>query len=112
MSEPVIDSGKLIPVGMTQEAALAECERLGLDLEWILEVYEDAQEALSCETDEYATIEGLGFCRVEDFKTADPTDCWCTLTKNEDGSYNFQASYYNGGADWTELVEVEVKNNG
>ncbi len=108
MSESVIDSGKLIPVDMTQEEALAECNRLGLDMEWILGVYEDAKEALACETDEYAAIEGLGFCRVEDFMTEDPTDCWCTLTKNKDGSYDFRACYYNGGAHWTELVEGEV----
>ena len=105
MSESVIDSGKLIPVDLTREEALAECERLGLELEWILETYEDAKEALCCETEEYADIEGLGFCRVEGFKTEDPTTDWCTLSKNEDGSYDFRASYYNGGAHWTELVE-------
>ncbi len=110
MSESVIDSGKLIPVDLTREEALAECERLGLKMEWILESYKDAKEALACETDKYADIAGLGFCRVEGFKTEDPTDCWCTLTKNEDGSYDFRASYYNGGAHWTELVEGEVKN--
>jgi hypothetical protein len=110
MSKPVIDSGRLIPVDLTAEAALAECQRLGLELEWILEAYGDAKEALCCETDEYAEIEGLGFCRVEGFKTTDPDESWCTLTKNEDGSYSFRASYYNGGAHWTELVEWAVKN--
>lgn len=111
MSKSVIDSGKLIPVDLTQEEALAECERLGLELDWILEAYEDdAKEALIYETVEYADIEGIGFCRVEGFKTEDPTDCWCTLTKNGDGSYDFRASYYNGGAHWTELVEGIVKN--
>jgi hypothetical protein len=106
MSESVIDSGKLTPITMTEFAAKDECERLGVDLEF----YDSPHEALSCETDEYADITGLGFCRVEGFRTADPTESWCTLTDNKDGSFDFRASYYNGGAHWTELVEWAVKN--
>jgi hypothetical protein len=106
VSESVVDSGRLIPITLTTFAAKEECERLGVSLEH----YDDPLDALVCETEEYANIAGLGFCRVENFETADPTDSWCTLTKNGDGSYNFRASYYNGGAHWTELVESVVKN--
>ena len=67
--------------------------------------------ALADETYEYAIIGGLGLCRVEDFKTEDANDDWCTLSKNEDGSYDFRASYYNGGAHWIEVVEVAVKRS-
>ena len=105
MSESVIDSGKLIPIKMTQEEAWAECKRLDVDIEF----YTDYLEALSDETDEYADIDGLGFCRVENFKTEDPNDSWCTFVKNRDGSYDFRTCYYNGGAHWTELVACEVK---
>lgn len=107
MSESVIDSGKLTPIRLSKAAAEEECERLEVDLEH----YDSPHEALSCETDEYADIEGLGFCRVEDFKTEDPTDSWCDLKDNGDGTFSFRASYYNGGAHWTELVEWAAKQD-
>ena len=108
MSESVIDSGKLIPVTLSDEEAVAELERLDAD-DWA-HCYNSPHEALASETDEYADIEGLGFCRVAGFKTEDPTESSCTLTKNEDGSYDFRANYYNGGAHWTELVEWQMQN--
>jgi hypothetical protein len=103
MSSTVVDSGKLIPVTLSEEEAVAECRRLGIDYG------ETALETLIYDTDEYAEVEGLGLCRVENFKTSDPTEDWCDLKKNEDGSYNFRTQYYNGGAHWTELVEEAVK---
>lgn len=108
MSETVIDSGKLIPVTLTESEAKAECERLDVDCD---NCYGTPQKALASETEEYADIEGLGFCRVENFKTEDANEDWCDLIKNEDGSYNFRTQYYNGGAHWVELVEDAVKRD-
>jgi hypothetical protein len=104
MSETVIDSGKLFPIKVTEAWAVEECARLDI------EVYGDgALETLSNETDQYTIIEGLGFCRVEDFKSADPTDGWQNIKANLDGSFDFSVCYYNGGAHWTEVVEDAVK---
>lgn len=108
MSESVIDSGTLTPITLTEAEAEAECERLEVDLEF----YDSPHEALSCETDEYADITGLGLCKVENFKTEDPTESSCTVTKTGEASYTFRASYYNGGAHWTELVAWAVKRDG
>ena len=109
MSETVIDSGNLTPVTLTEDEARAECERLEVDMEF----YEsDPHEALACETDEYAEVTGLGLCRVKDFESTDPNDSWCTFVKKDDGSYDFRACYYNGGAHWTELVACAVKDSG
>jgi hypothetical protein len=104
VSESVIETGKLFPLKVTEEWAVEECARLDI------EVYGDgALETLSNETDQYAIIEGLGFCRVEDFKSADPTDGWQNIKANLDGSFDFSVCYYNGGAHWTEVVESAIK---
>ena len=104
MSDNVIDSGKLVPVTLTEEEAIAECARLGIDYG------ETALETLLWDTNEYVEIDGLGLCRVDGFKSADPDEDWCELKKNEDGSYDFRTQYYNGGAHWTELVEWKLKD--
>ena len=106
MSETVIDSGKLFPINATEEWALAECKRLNVDVDLS---FETAFESLSNETDQYAIIEGLGFCRVEDFKSADPFEGFQNIKPNGDGSFDFSVCYYNGGAHWTEVVEAAIK---
>lgn len=102
MSETVIDSGKLFPLKVTEEWAVEECARLDI------EVYETAIETLSTETNQYTIIEGLGFCRVEDFKSTDVI-AWQNIKANGDGSYDFSVCYYNGGGAWQEVVEMAVK---
>jgi len=104
MSESVIETGRLFPLKVTEEWAVEECERLDIEAD-----YYSALETLSNETDQYAIIEGLGFCRVEDFRSADATDGFQNIIANADGSFDFSVCYYNGGAHWTEVVEAAIR---
>lgn len=103
MSETVIESGKLFPLKVTEEWAVEECARLDI------EVYDTALETLSNETDQYAIIDGLGFCRVEDFTSTEPGEGFQNIKANLDGSFDFNVCYYNGGAHWTEVVEMAIR---
>jgi hypothetical protein len=106
MSSTVFESGKLVPLDIEESTALAICKERGIDVDSYF--FDTPFEALACETNDYAIVEGLGFCRVEDFESKDPSDM-CELTANEDGSYNFRIIYYDGGAYWTEVVEAGLK---
>jgi hypothetical protein len=108
MSGMRLTSGKLTPIKMTEKRAAQICK--GLGIEW--ELSGDAMRALADETDDYAIIDGLGFCTVTGFvDEREPTD-WCTVTKNpHDESWSFQAYYYDGGTDWAEFVESTLKSS-
>jgi hypothetical protein len=108
MSGMRLTSGKLTPIKMTEKRAAQICKGLGIEREY----GEEAMQSLSDETDDYAIIDGLGFCTVTEFvDESEPTD-WCTVTKNpHDESWSFQAYYYDGGVNWPEFVESTLKNS-
>lgn len=44
-----------------------------------------------------------------EIKEKDVSDCYCDLENIGDNTYKFNASYYNGGTDLTEMLQDEFK---
>jgi hypothetical protein len=107
MSETVLESGKMIPVKMTDDEALAEVKRLGH--EDMLDCYKNPRETLGYEAyKDYIMVEGLGLCKLENFERRDAND-YVSVRPDENGGYDFVAVYYNGGAGLSEVLEDGVR---
>jgi hypothetical protein len=89
MSEIVHYSGKLKPTGKT------------------LKEYDSDAEDVCYLDDDVVEIDGQIFevCDQKDISYKDLFD----VSKNEDGSYNFNIKYYNGGCSFQEAIEEGLK---
>lgn len=104
MSETEHYKGKLKPTGLTPE----EFMKLEHGRECVMpNYYSDVNEWLTDVWREAAVIiDGVVFMIDRDAITE--TDDIFMATKNEDGTYDFEVKYYNGGCDMDEAIATAV----
>jgi hypothetical protein len=106
MSQMDYVKAKLIPIEMNEEIA----QKILKESESKAEASEGYswQECLCDELcDKYTKINNR-YYKVEDFEKNDYPPDLLTFNKNEDGSVEFSAYYYNGSCHWSELIENKI----
>jgi len=100
MSETVHYTGKLIPTGKTVDQYMENIELS----KYCTTKREHFEDILS---DDAIEIDGFVFDITKE--SIDPYSDIMIATKNEDGSYNFEVKYYNGGCGFSEAIEYSLK---
>lgn len=106
MSETVRETGKLVPLKISREEAIKLCMAHSDAKDWT-EWYDCPFEALVCETNDYINVHGLGFCRIENYEQGD-ANYYVNVRPLSDGTFDFHAVYYNGGASLSEALNCEL----
>lgn len=110
MSETVTYKGKLVPMtleGVTlEERAEYACQEFGFEMK---DYYDSWVECLEEEGNYRAAYIRDGIIYEVKNREVDPPNDFIEGTKNEDGSYDYFVSYYNGGAGFSEIMEQMIK---
>lgn len=89
MSETVHYKGKLTPTGKTLQ-----------------EIDPDAGNIYDLGYKEYVVIDGAIY--KADYREIDDYDDILNASKNEDGTYDFEVKYYNGGCGFNEAIDIAI----
>ncbi len=101
MSETEHFRGKLISTGKSVDEYMADIE---------LSKWCDTKEEQFIEmSDEAIEIDGTVFEVKRE--TVNDYDDIMIVSKNDDGSYDFEVKYYNGGCGFGEAIEESLKSN-
>lgn len=105
MSDYERNSGKLIPIELTEGKAWEICAESNIPME---DYYDNWIDCLLGEKFyDYIKI-NKKFYKLEDYSRDENPQEWASVTKNSDGSFNFDTYHYNGGGHWTELLEDKL----
>ena len=106
--------GKIKPINITGEELENYCKQILLEHSYISEnspekdeFYNSYAELLVDELgDEYMYLNGILYKIIEDKEVDDDV---VNITRNEDGTINYVATFYNGGTCLTEVLESVLK---
>jgi hypothetical protein len=101
MSRTEFHTGKLYPVKI--ETSLEETCR-SIAKRFDIELGEDWQEDFRDSPEEYF-IHGEKLYRVIDHVESEDSEYFMNVTRNADGSLQFMGQFYNGGTDFSEMLE-------
>ncbi len=113
MSEYERNKGKLTPINVPivdgNYLAAELNEYADTQIADVSKYYDSSTQALMEAPTEYghALIDGIIY-KFEESEVMDQDPEYCHVTKNDDGSFDFESYHYNGGAHWTELLEGKL----
>lgn len=109
MSEMEYNKGKLIPFDMNEEAAKTLVELRGEVLDDSYETYlQQLSDDYTWYDEDLCKIKGKWYKAEFEVRRGD-MGYIAEATENEDGSIDFRTYHYNGGGNWTEVVEDALK---
>ena len=101
MSETEHTKGKLVPTGKTVEEYLGDV--------YLKSWHTDLEEYFQDEYYEKAVLIN-GYVFEVESKIIEPYEDIFEAELNDDGSYNFEVKYYNGGCGFNEAIEEALDN--
>ena len=107
MSEVEVNKGKLIPIEIKDKEEFAKQYVTKLH-SWNKTYWDRFKDEEIYDTD-YEYMNGQIYKVEWEIKGGEPSDHFCEVNENEDGSIEFHTMHYNGGGHWTEVVDEGIK---